>query len=389
MDLALTSAQKSFGESVRSFVHREATHPRLVELMASGQDWNPGWLPQFARAGWLGILVSEELGGSGADPLTAAILLEELGRGPVPSPLLASSVVSVLLLSALSPSSARDALLSGIADGSKVVIPALRSPESSWRGVLGSRSPVTAGGAKLSGSKIFVPYAAAGTHFLVTVSGEGLASNSFAAIAADAPGVEVRRLGGFMHASYEVTFTNVDLSASNLLPVPDVVDFDDALAIGRVALAAYQFGGCQSLLDMSVSYSGSREQFGVPIGRFQRVQDHIVRIVNALDVARWITYDAAWAIEAGRNGAARSYLAAAVAGDAYVEAANAAHEVHAGIGSDPAFGLTLYTQASRSLYEFLGTPLWNRRKLVQAMAWAELDVGLSSESPAIRSERAS
>lgn len=39
-------------------------------------------------------------------------------------------------------------------------------------------------------------------------------------------------------------------------------------------------GSCQAVFEMSVEYSKIREQFGVPIGRFQRVQDHIVRLVN-------------------------------------------------------------------------------------------------------------
>jgi alkylation response protein AidB-like acyl-CoA dehydrogenase len=125
------------------------------------------------------------------------------------------------------------------------------------------------------------------------------------------------------------------------------------------------------LLDMSVDYSNTRQQFGTPIGRFQRVQDHIVRLLNALDAARWSTYEAAWAIEASRNGVARSYLAGSTGSDSYIEAANAAHEVHAAIGSDPMYGLTLYTRISRSTYEVLGNPSWQRRQMGEAMRWTD------------------
>ena len=122
---------------------------------------------------------------------------------------------------------------------------------------------------------------------------------------------------------------------------------------------------------MSISYSNTREQFGQPIGRFQRVQDHIIRILNAADTARWTAYEAAWAIDSQRaDAAARAHLTAAVASESYWEAANAAHEVHAGIGSDPQFGLTLYTQASRSLYEYLGPPDWHRLRMADVLDWA-------------------
>ncbi|MGC1413555.1 MAG: hypothetical protein WA864_31950 [Acetobacteraceae bacterium] len=64
---------------------------------------------------------------------------------------------------------------------------------------------------------------------------------------------------------------------------------------------------------------------------------------------------------------ARSYLAGSTASDSYVEAANAAHEVHAGIGSDPQYGLTLYTRISRTMYELLGPPSWQRWRMADAL----------------------
>ena len=137
---------------------------------------------------------------------------------------------------------------------------------------------------------------------------------------------------------------------------PAIRSFDDALATARVVTAAYQVGGMLEMLDMSVAHSNTRVQFGTPIGRFQRVQDHIIRLLNAMDAARWATYEAAWAIDAGRDGVARSYLAGSTASDSYIEAANAAHEVHAAIGSDPQYGLTLYTRISRTMYELWARP---------------------------------
>ena len=57
---------------------------------------------------------------------------------------------------------------------------------------------------------------------------------------------------------------------------------------------------------MSVEYSRTRVQFGQPIGRFQRVQDHIIGIVNHLDAARWTTYEALWKLDTERGRVQRS-----------------------------------------------------------------------------------
>ena len=135
MDLSLSETEQTLKESVASFVEREAGRATLVNLSTSGEIWSPSWLAGMAAAGWLGLFVPAELGGSGATALEAAVVFGELGRGPVPGPILPSSAVSALILAQLPASPLRDSLLIGIADGTAVVIPALRDPEAAWDGV--------------------------------------------------------------------------------------------------------------------------------------------------------------------------------------------------------------------------------------------------------------
>jgi alkylation response protein AidB-like acyl-CoA dehydrogenase len=248
-----------------------------------------------------------------------------------------------------------------------ILIPALRKPETSWSGVAATGTALTKNGGTwvLSGTKVFVPFGDAATHFLVSVT-TGDETLTLAIVPAGAAGITTRLLPGFIQANHEVVFDHV--------PVTDIIradraSFDDALSVARVVTAGYQVGGMLEMLDMSVNHSNTRVQFGTPIGRFQRVQDHIIRLLNAMDAAKWTTYEAAWAIEADRDGIARSYLAASIASDSYFEAANAAHEVHAAIGSDPRYGLTLYTRISRAMYELLGPPAWQRQRMADKLAW--------------------
>ena len=370
MDLSLSASEQTLKESVAAFVQREAGRETRVNLGESGEIWSWSWLRAMAAAGWLGLFVPAEFGGSAATALEGAVVFEELGRGPVPGPALASSVVSALILRHLDPSPARDSLLAGIAAGTAIVIPALRDPEAAWDGVGASTAQPGAAGT-LTCTKLFVPYADAATHFLVSTRGPAGGEASFCLVEANGPGVSVRKLGGFILASFEVRFTDAALVGGQPLGGPSHAALDQALAPGLVALAAYQAGGSAAVLDMSISYSNTREQFGQPIGRFQRVQDHIIRILNAADTARWTAYEAAWAIDTGRpDAASTAHLTASVASEAYLEAANGAHEVVAGIGSDPRFGLVLYTQASRSLYEYLGPPDWHRLRIADCLNWA-------------------
>lgn len=370
MDLSLNADQTLIRDSARAFVERNAPRADLVKQAKAGQTWNKSWFDHFKQAGWLGALVPEDLGGMDLDPLSAALILEELGRGAVPSPLIASSVIAACLLRGSAPSKQRDDMLKNIADGSAIVIPALRKPDTSWSGIAATCTPLQGASSwTLTGSKVFVPFADAATHFLVSVTTPGDASPAFAIVPAGTKGISSHQLSGWIEASHEVRFENVPVAASDIVRAAD--SYDDALAVARVAIAAYQVGGMAEMLDMSIHHSNTREQFGTPVGRFQRVQDHIIRLLNACDSARWSTYEAAWAIEANRNGVARSYLAGAMASDSYIEAANAAHEVHAAIGSDPMYGLTLYTRMSRSTYEVLGNPAWQRKQMAEAMRWQD------------------
>jgi alkylation response protein AidB-like acyl-CoA dehydrogenase len=132
-------------------------------------------------------------------------------------------------------------------------------------------------------------------------------------------------------------------------------------------LCAYKVGGCRAVFDLSVDYSRERSQFGQPIGRFQRVQDHVIHIVNYLDAARWTTYEALWKLDSGADAATSVHMAKSVASESYMRACDFGHEVHAGIGVVREYGLTLHTKMSRSLYHCLGAPKLHRKHMERTL----------------------
>jgi alkylation response protein AidB-like acyl-CoA dehydrogenase len=372
MDLSLSETEELLAASVRDFVTKEAGTETLVALQGAGAGHRDEWTATMADAGWLGILVPAELGGADATFLQAAVIWEELGRGPVPGPHLLSSVVAVLLLRAAAPSPQRDELLRAIAVGEAVVVPVLDQAGRSWDGLAGGVGTPAAGG-QVSGTFPYVPYAQSATHFLLPLDlpdgGTGAGAEiGLGVISAKAAGIGIRRLPGFLGWNDELSLSGVQLEQDVLRVRADRVP--DALARAYPLLSAYAVGGCQALLERCVAYSSTRVQFGVLIGRFQRVQDHIVELVNALDGARWVTYEALWRIDSGRDFRGRAHMAKAVAAEAFITCTDAAHKVHGGIGVDPDYGVTLYTQMARSLYNLMGTPRWHKRQLAQALGWS-------------------
>ena len=370
MDLSLSEAEQQLADSVRSFVSRSAPTSELVKLQSSESGYAPEWTATMADAGWLGALVPAEVGGAGATCLQAALIWEELGRAPLPGPFLASSAISAALLAAAEPSDQRDEALAAIADGAAIVAPVLAAHGQEWNG-LASGAPVTTGAA-VTGTFPFVPYGRAASHFLVPVARPAAGSGDevgLAVIPARTAGIQVRSMAGFLARSDEVSFTSVALEQNVVRIRGDAMRH--ALSRAYVMAAAYSVGGCQALLERCVDYSNTRKQFGTLIGRFQRVQDHIVELVNALDAARWAMYGALWRLDSGQDARASCHMARAVAAEAYITCTDAAHKVHGGIGVDPGYGLTLYTQQARSLYSLIGNPRWHKRAMADALGWTE------------------
>jgi alkylation response protein AidB-like acyl-CoA dehydrogenase len=374
MDLSLTESQQMLKHSVRSFMEREAPKERIIALQHSETGTEADLWETAAELGWLGLLIPEAYGGGASSLTDAGVLYEELGRGPLPGPFFSSGVLGALAVLEAGSEEQRRRILPAVASGRQVLTLAIAEPQRSW-GSQGIALTVQRRGDAfvLDGTKLFVADALAATDLIVAVrTGSGPQGISLLLVDAQTPGVSVRPLPGFLGWQTEVRFAGVEVPVDNLLGGQENggwASLERAFERAIPVLCAYVVGGCQAVYEMSVHYSQSRVQFGVPIGRFQRVQDHIIRLVNHLDAARWTTYETLSKLDTGRPARAGVHLAKAVASEAYLEACNAAHEVHAGIGSAEEYGLTPHTQMSRSLFSYLGDPKWHKRRMADALGW--------------------
>ncbi len=371
MDLSLTPEQEMLKAAARRLVAQEYPKEALLQI-ASPDETTPlePW-GQLAATGWLGILIPEEYGGEGGSFTDAGVLFEELGRGPAPGPHFTSAVLSALVVLEGGAEAQKRDWLPRIASGEMRLVPAITEADYGWdeRDVR-TVTRVDGGGLRVNGVKAYVFDGESASHFLCAVRSEESNGVGLAVIPADAAGVHTRGLAGFAWNLAEVRFDNVAIDAGSILGNGIIGGWDVWLrAAGKAipVLCAYQVGGCQAVYEVSVDYSRTRIQFGTPIGRFQRVQDQIINLVNHLDAARWTAYEALWKLDAGHDAASSISLAKAVASEGYYQACNYAHEVHAGVGSMTEYGLTLHTAASRTLYHFLGDPKQHRRELAAAL----------------------
>lgn len=371
MDLSLTESQEMLKSAARELVEREYSKETLVDLDASGNSYRSDLWEKVVSAGWLGVLIPSDYGGEGRSLTDAAVLFHELGRGPAPGPHFSSAVLGALTIMEAATSEQKHEILPAVSQGGQVLALAITEAEYGWGPrFIKMAAPRRSGGYVLNGVKLFVQDALGATHLICAAVLDDGKVGLFL-MDTTLPGVTIRPLAGFTTGAFEIKLDNVEVPPSALLG--DGIEdgwqvLERAMMKAIPVLCAYQVGGCERVFEMTLDYSNTRVQFGVPIGRFQRVQDHIIEMVNQMDAARWTTYEALWKLDTGRTAASSVHMAKAVASEAYYQVCNAGHEVHAGVGIMREYGLTLHTKMSRTLYHYLGDPRYHKRRLAEALA---------------------
>ncbi len=126
-----------------------------------------------------------------------------------------------------------------------------------------------------------------------------------------------------------------------------------ALDSGRYSVAAGCVGICDGCVDASVAYSTERRQFGVPIARFQLVQELIADMVVRRDAARMLVRRSGALKDAKQPNTVETSVAKLYATEAAVASANDAIQVHGGAGYVDDHPVERYLRDARvtTLYE--------------------------------------
>jgi alkylation response protein AidB-like acyl-CoA dehydrogenase len=130
-----------------------------------------------------------------------------------------------------------------------------------------------------------------------------------------------------------------------------------ALDEWRVLTAGALTGLAAGALDIGVAYAKSRHQFGVPIGSFQSIARDLADAATAVDGARLLAREAAWAqVEEPEQFAALASMAFLFAARTAQEAAGTALHVHGGYGYMLEYDIQLYYRRAKAWSLAAGDP---------------------------------
>jgi alkylation response protein AidB-like acyl-CoA dehydrogenase len=114
----VTEERELLRETVAALVDKHASPAAVREAMASDRGYDESlWKLLCEQVGAAALVVPEELGGAGGELADAAVVLEELGKALVPTPLLGTTLAELALLAADEPDA--DAL-EGLAEGTRI-----------------------------------------------------------------------------------------------------------------------------------------------------------------------------------------------------------------------------------------------------------------------------
>jgi alkylation response protein AidB-like acyl-CoA dehydrogenase len=373
LDLKYNESEQILRKSALDFLKRDAPKEVVQVLQETDTGITDELWQKVVDMGWLGIIIPEEYGGVGGTLTNAGVLFEALGTGPLPGPYFSSGILGTSIILEAASEDQKLSILPEVAEGRIILTLALTEESYRWEpDAVRMSAEESAGEFTLTGKKLFVMDAEAATHLIVAArtGKEDDPSKGITVFLVDkqTPGVSVRRLPGFLSdRNFEISFDSVKVPSSAILGtigegwIPLKKGIDRSIPV----LCAYKAGACKALFDATMDYARTRIQFSQPIGRFQRVQDLIIEMIDHMDAAKWSTYECLWKLDTGKPAQDSIHLAKAISSEAYWQVTNLAIKVFSGISYSREHYVSFHVKASRGMYNFLGEPTYHRQKLAE------------------------
>ena len=377
MALVLTEDQELLAQTARDFVRTNSPLSRLRALR-DGQDsvgFSPDLWQEMAQLGWAGILIPEEYGGAGLGLADLAVVLEAVGRNLAPEPFLSTVLLGGQLLADAGSPEQKQAWLSGVATGEKILALAYQEARSRYDlNRVSTRATAEGDAWRLLGEKIQVLDGQNADALIVSArtSGEDTDPDGLTLflLAPDTPGVALipqTRVDG--RAAALVNLDGVKVDAESIVGTvgQGFQTLSYIVDLATVGLCAEMLGGMSRIFDDTLDYLKTREQFGVVIGSFQALKHRAANVFMEIELCRSAVMAAANAADAGESDLALLVsLAKARCSNAFVLATNEGVQMHGGIGMTDEHDAGLYMKRARAAEMTFGDAAWHRDR------WARL-----------------
>jgi short/branched chain acyl-CoA dehydrogenase len=355
VDFSLSEEQLMIRDLARDFARNEIA-PK-AEHFDKARQFPYEIVAKMAELGFLGLPVPEDLGGTGADTQTYALAVEEISRGD------ASVGITMAAHTSLGT---MPFVLFGTEEQKREYVPRLASGKQLWSfgltepnagsdaGNTQTRAELRDGSWTINGVKSFITNSGttlSGGVTITAVTGrrdDGKKEISNIVVPTGTGGYQVAKdydkMGWRASDTHELSFQDAHVPEENLLGVrgEGFQQFLTILDSGRISVAALSVGLAQACYDASFRYAQERQQFGKSISKFQAVQFRLADMATEIELARLMTYKAAWQKDQGHDFRMAAGMAKLYSTEVATRAANHAVQIHGGYGIMEEFPVARY-----------------------------------------------
>lgn len=325
MEFAFSEEQQELATTVRALLAKRADSAAVRASVESEPGFDEAlWMLLCEQIGVAALAIPEAYDGAGFTLFESLVVLEEVGRSLAPSPLLATLVATEVLL---------------------------------------------AGGNEESKARL-LPRIAAGEIATVVLPGQPTLDADHAAIVLACVGDELLEVSASTTTWSEsmdqtIRLGHFDLDAATTHRIGDgVAALRRAELVGAVGAAALQAGLGARALEMTVSYSLERVQFGRQIGSFQALKHRMADMLVLLEMSRSASWSASYAVAHHRDNAEeQAHIAKSYCSEAIAQIASETVQLHGGIAITWEHDAQLVFKRAHALGQLFGAAHHHRAQL--------------------------
>ena len=363
MEFTFTEEQELLRQTIKKFMEKECPREYQRELDEKEEFPHALW-EKLAELGMLGLIIDEQYGGMGGSVVDMALAVEEIGRGMfvLGDTFMQFNCFGPTTLKFFGNEKQKSEYLPKLARGEiKICLGVTENHSGTDALALKTKAVEKGDHYVINGHKMFTTGAHVSDYImLMTRTSEDPKKKSYGIsvflVDLKTNGITIQRLkkiGIKALGTCQLFFDDVMVPKENLVGERDRGWYHilDTLNNERIVIAALCVGGAQAALDDSVQYAKERIVFGRPIGQYQAIQHYVADMFTKIELARLMTYKAAWLQSNGLSCHIESNMAKLAASEAALYASSKGMQIMAGYGYMMEYDMQRYWRDTK-LFEF-------------------------------------
>jgi alkylation response protein AidB-like acyl-CoA dehydrogenase len=345
MKFELTEEQMGIVNAVKEFCVKEFK-PELALELDKKEEFPLELYKKAAKLGFTSMALPQEYGGQGLGLLETCMVVEEMCRADsslgvaVTSGNFGSEFITVL-----GKKEQKEKYLPPVCRGDFISAAAFTEPNVSGSDITKMETTATKYGNEwwINGAKTFITNATT-ANFIVALTQTDTKvrptyrGETLFVVDRGIPGMETTKLHDKMgircSVTGEVHFDNVKVTDASIVGELNrgfyaSMEFFDKT---RVGVASQAVGMAQGAWEIAFKYSKQREAFGQPILQHELIGCGLAEAMTKIEAARWLTYRAAWLVDAGKMDPMITAMAKQYAGRTAMEVTDLAIQTLGGYG---------------------------------------------------------